>query len=275
MSLRGTILQPWNWHTPPNDGNGLNLWQRLSRDAGAIKKQGYTAVWLPPASEAAGANDIGYGIRDWYKLNGYWGSQSELQAACTALKNQGIQVYHDQVHNHLMGGNTEKDVWCLSVQKNNKNKAVNNSCVWFQADTPTDFPWLGLNQKDFDAYHPNDWECWALSGKRFDQEAYTDAWGGCDLDFDSMDVVRKLEAFGKWYKGTVHVDGYRFDAVKHIRPKGTLNFLHTMRVSESRNLFAVGEFLDDRIHLLRNYIDATLWQISMFDVPLHRKMEAS
>ncbi|MBN2718469.1 MAG: hypothetical protein JXX14_21675 [Deltaproteobacteria bacterium] len=273
MSLRGTILQPWNWHTPQTDKTGLNLWNRLKRDASSIKKQGYTAVWLPPASEAQDNMNIGYGIRNWRNLCGYWGKESELIDACNALKNEGLQIYHDQVHNHLMGGNTEKDIWCLSVKKNNKNEPATDSCVWFNTDLPTDFPWLELNHNNFDAYHPNDWECWAISGKKFDKEAYEDAWGGCDLDFDSMDVVKKLEAFGNWYKQTVHVDGYRFDAVKHIRPKGTLNFLHAMRLSESRNLFAIGEFLHDNVQLLHNYISSTLGQISMFDVPLQRKFE--
>jgi len=54
MNLRGTILQPWTYHTPIRDGDGKNLWQRLIRDAKKIQKDGYTAVWLPPASKAAG-----------------------------------------------------------------------------------------------------------------------------------------------------------------------------------------------------------------------------
>ncbi len=112
-----------------------------------------------------------------------------------------------------------------------------------------------------------------FSGKEFETEAYCDPWGGCDLDYDKIELTKKLEQAGLDFKYKIHTDGYRFDAVKHIRPKGTLNFLDSMRRSESKNMFAVGEFLDDDVGLLKNYIDATLWQISLFDVPLQRELE--
>ena len=106
MEIRGTILQPWNWHSPAVDDNGKNLWQRLLRDAGLIKKMGFTAVWLPPSSHGVGGiDDVGYGIKNWYDLdNTKYGDESQLQQACRALQDNQIQVYHDQVHNHLMGG---------------------------------------------------------------------------------------------------------------------------------------------------------------------------
>jgi alpha-amylase len=277
MDLRGTILQPWTWHSPRFDQRGLGLWQRLAQDADKIGQAGYTAVWLPPASRAKdGEDDVGYAIRNWYELNGTkYGNREALEAACLALHRAGLAVYHDQVHNHLMDGEPEAGVWCLHVKKNNKNEPARPDCRWFQATIATQFPWLGFNHCHFDAYHPDEHQCWALAGKRFDCEAHQDPWGGCDLDFDSMDVVQGLEAFGDWYKYVVHVDGYRFDAVKHIRPKGTLNFLTAMRRSASRNMFAVGEFLHDDIELLHAYIQASLGQIALFDVPLQRKLETA
>ena len=72
MNLRGTLLQPWNWHTPRLDGAGLNLWQRLERDAQRYADLRFTAIWLPPASKGVGGNtDVGYGVRDWYDLHTY------------------------------------------------------------------------------------------------------------------------------------------------------------------------------------------------------------
>jgi alpha-amylase len=274
MDLRGTILQPWTWHTPILDGENKNLWQRLARDANKIRESGYTAVWLPPASKAdKGTDDVGYAIKDWYALDGTkYGSGEDLQSACQKLHDAELQIYHDQVQNHLMGGENEDGVWCLHVMKDNKNQPARPDCQWFQCSIPTSYPWLALSHCDFDAFHPNRADCWILSGKRFDCEAYQDPWGGCDLDFDSIAVVKKLEDFGKWFKKKVHVDGYRFDAVKHIRPKGTLGFLTAMRWSAGEDMFAVGEFLHDDIELLHKYISATLGQISLFDVPLQRKL---
>ena len=278
MELRGTILQPWNWHSPKVDASGQNFYQRLQRDASLIGKMGFTAVWLPPTSEGvAGEDDIGYGIKNWYRLdNTKYGNKIQLQKACQALKDNEIEVYHDQVQNHVMGGDSEQGIWCLHVRCNNKNEPLNDTGAWFQADIPTGFPWLGLNSCHFDAYHPNGHDCWALSGKQFDREAKRDPLMGCDLDFDSIDLVKKLESFGLWYQKAVAVDGYRFDAVKHIRPKGTLGFLTAMRQSAARNLFAMGEYFDSNIDELHRYIQDTYAQISLFDFPLQRKLvEAS
>ncbi|MHA2402332.1 MAG: alpha-amylase family glycosyl hydrolase [Candidatus Kariarchaeaceae archaeon] len=274
MQLRGTILQPWNYYTPRLNDDGKNLWQRLERDASTIKKNAFTAVWLPPASEATGGqDDVGYGIKNWYNLdNTKYGNFKQLIKACRVLKQEDIEVYHDQVLNHLMGGEIERNIWCLSVKMNNKNERVNDSCVWFRTDIPTSFPSLKPNHTHFDAFHPNDYECWALSGKKFDREANQDPLMGCDLDFDNIDLTRKLEEYGLWLKNEVNVGGYRFDAVKHIRPKGVLDFLTAMKFSEGKNLFAVGEYLDTNIDLLHDYIKNTYGQISLFDVPLQRKL---
>ena len=274
MEIRGTLLQPWNYHTPRLDDAGQKLWQRLERDAQRYADLRFTAVWLPPATKGVGGeHDVGYGIRNWRDLDGTkYGTGEQLARACRALNARGIQVYHDQVHNHLMGGDIERGVWCLHVKKDNKNEPLDPTRTWFQADIPTGFPWLGLNRHHFDAYHPNDHDCWALSDKTFDREAKMDPLMGCDLDFDNVDLVMKLRQFGFDFKDRIPVDGYRFDAVKHVRPKGTVNFLTDMRRSAARNLFAVGEYFSENLDELKEYVHQTYGQISLFDFALQRKL---
>ena len=142
---------------------------------------------------------------------------------------------------------------------------------WFQHDIPTGYPWLAIHWYHFDAYHPNGDDCWALSGKTFDREAKMDPLMGSDLDFDNVDLVMKLHAFGSSFRSKVPVDGYRFDAVKHIRPHGTLSFLTHMRTEASRALFAVGEYFSTELDELKGYLHSTLGQISLFDFALQRK----
>ncbi|MBF0135637.1 MAG: hypothetical protein HQL65_05305 [Magnetococcales bacterium] len=277
MVIRGTILQPWNWHTPKLDREGKCLYQRLQRDANRIWEQGFTAVWLPPASEGSGGEqDVGYGIKNWYSLDcTKYGPKQELQSAALTLRDRGISVYHDQVFNHLMGGDYEKDIACMHVKCDNRSEPLNSDSTWFKADVPTDFPWLQLNHEHFDAYHPNDHDCWILRGKKFDTDTSQDSLMGCDLDFQCGDLIIKLDHFGQWFKYEIHSDGYRFDAVKHISTHGILNFLTSMRRSARRNLFAVGEFKGD-LGGLKWYIEQTQGQISLFDFPLQWKLvEAS
>jgi alpha-amylase len=272
--MRGTILQPWNWNTPVEDENGHKLWPRISRTAQDISNEGYTAVWLPPVTQALeGVKDRGYGIKDWNNWNSdRYGSQEELHDACTALQGAQIQVYHDQVHNHLMGGEKEKGILCLHVKEHSKNTPAFPGAKWHYRDIYSKFPWLGLNHHHFDCYYDGQM-CFALSGKTFEREAQQDPLMGCDLDFDHPEVNHKLHDSGRRYYDGLPVDGYRFDAVKHIRPKATLSFLHNMRVHAHHHLFAVGELLDPQVTNLHNYINQTHGQITLFDVPLQRNFE--
>ncbi len=139
--MRGTIFQPWNFRSPEETQSGQRLWLLLKNQASNINKNYYTAIWLPPACEAdGGTSDVGYGIKNWYNLNGTkYGNEQELKDACIALKNVGVNVYHDQVHNHLMGGEEEHGIWCLHVYSDNRAVAV-PGCEWHQATVRTGFP---------------------------------------------------------------------------------------------------------------------------------------
>ncbi|MEN7551240.1 alpha-amylase family glycosyl hydrolase [Rapidithrix thailandica] len=274
--MRGTILQPWNWHTPETDSEGLRLWERIKRDAANIKAQGYTAVWLPPASMAwtfNGEKGVGYSISHWSEFDDTkYGDKEDLVQACKALQEQNIQVYHDIVHNHLIGGEQEEGIWCLHVKQNNKNEPAFPGAQWHQRNIHTLFPALGLDHDHFDAVHDEYGNCYAITGKTFDREAAQDPLLGSDLDFDNIDLIEKLKFHGKKNLDEIHTDGYRYDAVKHIRPKGTKTFHHSMQTHANRNLFGLGEFSDSRIHELHNYIANTSGIFSLYDFPLQRKM---
>ncbi len=270
--MRGTILQPWNYYSPREDESGLKLWKRLKRDAALIKQQGFTAVWLPPTCiSMGGENSVGYSISHWSDFNNTkYGNEQELKEACAALKDAGVQVYHDTVHNHLMGGELESGVWCLHVSNADKNKPAHAWATWHQRDMYTSFPKLGVDHHHFDCIHEGQW--YVLSGKKFDLAPNQDALMGCDLDFDSIELVEKLKEHGRKNLAKIHTDGYRYDAVKHIRPKGTLGFHKAMEEEAQKGLFGLGEYSDDNICTLENYINQTEGKLSVYDFPLQRKL---
>ena len=39
---------------------------------------------------------------------------------------------------------------------------------------------------------------------------------GADLDTDNPEVIQETRNWGKWYQDTVHMDGFRMDAIKHV-----------------------------------------------------------
>ena len=92
---------------------------------------------------------------------------------------------------------------------------------------------------------------------------------GCDLDFDHEQVRGEVHYWGKWYLDTFTPDGFRIDAVKHIRSFFFKHWLDDTRNHARKNIFAVGEYWSSDLNCLRRYIDETEGRIHLFDVPLH------
>ena len=99
----------------------------------------------------------------------------------------------------------------------------------------------------------------------------------CDLDTRHPEVDGELRWWGRWIVDTTGVDGFRIDAVKHIRSSFFRDWLNHLRVHfGGRELFAVGEYWSGNVGDLHGYIAATEGVMSLFDVPLHyRFREAS
>ena len=92
---------------------------------------------------------------------------------------------------------------------------------------------------------------------------------GADIDLNNVDVVRELTNWGKWYLDTTSVDGFRLDAVKHIRGEFYPEWLSELRDYSGKKLFAVGEYWSSNISVINEYIEKTSGCMSLFDVPLH------
>ena len=113
-----------------------------------------------------------------------------------------------------------------------------------------------------------------FEGKEWDEEVDAengnfDYLMGADLDLDHFDVITELTRWGKWFIETTDIDGFRFDAVKHMKFSFYQNWLDSMRRDAKEELFSVGEYWNADIGALKNYIDTTKGALSLFDVPLH------
>lgn len=285
-----TLLQDFEWYLPDDK----SFWRKCVKQAKELKEAGITAVWLPPAFKcASGASDVGYGVYDTYDLGEFdqkgtvatkYGTKEEYLAAVKAFQAEGIEVLADIVLNHRMGADACEEVNASLDDGRDRNREVGGERrigAWTRFTFPgrhgvySDFTW---SWQDFDGV---DWDSlhksggvFQLEGKNWDgqvdcENGNYDYLMGADLDMGSPRVVEELIRWGKWYLDTVHMDGFRLDAVKHIRFGFYQDWLAQLRAYAGRELFSVGEYWSPQLSCLQEYLRACGGCMSLFDVPLH------
>lgn len=285
-----TMMQFFEWYYP-NDGT---LWKKVKNEAENLKKAGITALWLPPAYKAHnGINDVGYSAYDLYDLGEFdqkgtirtkYGTKDEYIEAINEAHKNGIDIYGDVVFNHKAGADDTELVEARQVDENNRNVFIGEE-KQIRAHTVFSFP--GRKEK-YSAYK---WTANDFDGVDYDEiskqsgifkfsdkewEKDVDPENGnydflmfADLDMDSPNVVEELKRWGKWYMNETQVDGFRLDAIKHIRFDFFKDWLKEMRENSSKKLFAVGEYWTWDVGRMRYYLDKCGHSMKLFDAPLH------
>ena len=275
-----TMMQYFEWYLPKN----CNLWKKIIN----------VSVWLPPAYKGAGGvNDTGYGVYDLYDLGEFnqkgtvrtkYGTKDEYVAAIRTLQLDGIQVFADIVLNHRMGADEQQNILAYKINPENRNEIIGdlrNISAW------TKYNFEGRNNKysdfklDWSHFTSIDYDdiaketgIFRFYGKQFSNEVDKELGNydylmGCDVDFNNLDTVDDLLSWGKWYLEQTNVDGFRLDAVKHIRSSFYKRWLSNLKDTFNKDLFTVGEYYSANIDSLLNYLDYNEQVDSLFDVPLH------
>ena len=290
QGVNKTMMQYFEWYLRA-DGD---FWNNISCNASYLSNIGITSIWLPPAYKGmAGMSDTGYGVYDLYDLGEFnqkesistkYGTKEQYINAIKTLKGNGIEVYADIVLNHKMGADETEYVLAIQEDCNNRNIDISNP-TQIKAWTKFNFPGRNNMYSSFKwnwtHFHGIDWDedtktsgIFKFYGKVWDdkvdkENGNFDFLMGADVDLNNVDVTEELIQWGKWYLETTNVDGFRLDAVKHIRSTFFLNWLTQIRNMSEKKLFAVGEYWSNNINTLNNYIQETKECMSLFDVPLH------
>ena len=295
MKENRVLMQYFEWYLKPED----KLWQQVSREAENLKQIGITDVWLPPAYKAAGGKyDAGYATYDLYDLGEFnqkgsietkYGTKDEYIQAINDLHQNGIGVYADIVLNHKIGADEAEFVYANEEEAQDRNKDK-SSFEKIKAWTKYNFPGRKNTYSDFKWNHNHfngtDWDesgrkngIFRFYGKNWDQNVDQengnyDYLMGADIDFNNPEVVNELKKWGKWYLDFTGVDGFRLDAVKHIKSLFMADWIKCM--NEIKSIQCVGEYWNRDLETLKWYIYQTNSTIPLFDVPLHYNLyEAS
>lgn len=285
-----TMMQYFEWYYP-NDGS---LWKSVRENVKELSELGITALWLPPACKAAnGVNDVGYGIYDLYDLGEFdqkgtirtkYGTKEEYLEAIEEAHKNNVNIYGDVVFNHKGGADESEIVSARPVAENNRNEFIGetrdiraHTVFYFpgRGDTYSDYKWTA---KDFDGVDFDDIKkehgIFKFEGKEWEKDVDNengnyDFLMFADLDLDSSEVVEELKRWGRWYLDQTNIDGFRLDAIKHIKFDFFNEWLKHVRENSEKELFAVGEYWTHDVNKLKYYMDKSQNCMNLFDVPLH------
>lgn len=285
------MLQVFHWYT---QGDGW-LWNWIQKEASNLASVGFTALWLPPAYKGVGGGlDVGYGVYDLFDLgefdqkgtvNTKYGSKEAYLKGIKEAHRAGLEVYGDIVLNHRMGADSPEEFYGIPVNPENRREVIGEKHrvkAWTHFSFPgrkgkyskLQWHWWHFNAVDYSALDEERDAIYLIEGKNFNDDVAKEKGNydylmGCNLDMNNPDVEKELIYWGKWYLDTTGIDGFRFDAVKHVKSKFFLKWLHEMREHKKKNLFAVGEYWSGDLQELCRFIDDTRENIMLFDVNLH------
>jgi alpha-amylase len=289
--VNGVMMQYFHWYTP-DDGQ---LWNQLAISAEDLAKLGVTSLWLPPAYKGTGGGmDVGYGVYDLFDLGEFdqkgsvrtkYGTKDEYLKAIKAAQSAGIRIYADAVFNHKLGADEEEECQATPLNPDNRNEQIAEYQT-IKAWTHFTFPgrgdkyssmkwhWWHFDAIDHNAYNNDENAIYLLQGKDFDrnvdlEKGNFDYLMGCDLDMDHPEVVGELNYWGEWFIDTTGVDGFRFDAVKHVSANFFREWMNHVSHYAQRDLFAVGEYWSYEVEALHSFLETTNGRVTLFDAPLH------
>lgn len=284
-----TLFQFFHWYYSAEG----NLWQHVRDQAAQMEEWGVTHVWLPPAYKSfKGTEEPGYAVYDLYDLGEFdqhgtvrtrYGTKDEYLACINALHDKDIKVLADIVLNHRLGGDETEEIPVRKVNEENRNEYLSEPMT-IEAHTKFTFPARQNKYSDFK------WDWHMFTGVCSDHEIYVilneysngkweemldsengnyDFLMGNDIEFRNPHVREELKKWGAWYTEMTGVDGYRLDALKHISHNFFPEWLDFLKDRFSKDLFCIGEYWQNNVYTLLNYIEATGDRIRLFDVPLH------
>ncbi|MBU3113723.1 alpha-amylase [Clostridium lacusfryxellense] len=290
--MNKTIMQFFEWNLPPDGGH----WNFLKDQSKALSEAGINTLWLPPAYKGAGGSkDVGYAVYDLYDLGEFdqkgsvrtkYGTKDEYINAITEAQKNDIQILADIVLNHKGGADNTEWVKVAKVDPKDRNNKISNE---YDIKAWTKFNFSGRNNKysdfkwGFENFDGVDWDEnkkesaifeFTGIGKSWD-EGVDDENGNYDylmltnIDVSSPVVYDELLRWSLWYINIANLDGFRFDAVKHISFEFITKLINDIRDITNKELFTVGEYWHTDLNVLKKYVEDTNHTLNVFDVPLH------
>ncbi len=234
-----------------NGGKGFGTPEELRKTCGGtfkgiraklpyLKTLGCTCILLTPFLENNPAFYHGYAIQDFTKTDPRFGSLEELQGLVNDAHRLDMRVVMDVVLNHT--GNN----W--SYKKNHPAYHKGRSFAfshWHEEDKPQ--PLSLRNEKLYSKKgHIVNWDSYPESWDGDVFELKDLVWTEDKKGYHLLDIM--VEVYSYWVKA-LDVDGFRLDALKHIRPGMAQKFCERIKEEVNRlhksSFILIGEVVGD------------------------------
>jgi glycosidase len=170
-----------------SNGDGIGDLRGLTQKLDYIAGLGADCVWLMPVAESPSYH--GYDVTDYYKVEPDYGTNDDFKAFVAAAHRHHIRVLVDLVLNH----------------------------------TSSEHPWFQEALRDTASPHRN-WYRWShTAGSNWHESPLRDEyyfglfWSGMpDLNYENPAVLEEMKRVARYWLDSMHVDGFRLDAVRHL-----------------------------------------------------------
>ena len=177
-----------------SNGDGIGDLRGLTQKLDYIVGLGADCVWLMPVAESPSYH--GYDVTNYYKIEPDYGTNDDFRAFVTVAHQRHVRVLVDLVLNHVS----------------------------------SEHPFFQESLRDSTAPH-RAWFRWSKTGGNNwhhspvrDEYYYGLFWSGMpDLNYENPAVLEEMKHVARFWLDSMHVDGFRLDAVRHLIEVGEQN----------------------------------------------------
>lgn len=287
----GLLFQAFEWYLK-DDGN---YYKDMIDKLDELKKIGVSSIWLPPVTKATGTNDPGYGIYDLWDLGEFdqkgarrtkYGTIEELKELINEIHKRDMSVYADVVLNHKAGADYTEKFMVVKVDENDRTKTISDPYEiegWtgfnFEAreDKYSNFKWNFDHFTGIDYDSANDEsgifqivgenKGWSLGVSN--EKGNFDYLMFADIDHAHPDVVEELKNWTTWFISELNLDGFRFDALKHIDKTFLEDLVKHIKANSKEDFYLLGEYWQNDLSSNSSFLEALDYDLDLFDVVLH------
>jgi glycosidase len=177
-----------------SNGDGIGDLRGLTQKLDYIAGLGADCIWLMPVAESPSYH--GYDVTDYYKIEPDYGTNDDFTAFTAAAHQRHIRILVDLVLNHA---SSEHPFFQEALRD-----TASPHRSWFR--------WSATGGNN-----------WHKSPVR-DEYYYGFFWSGMpDLNFENPAVLEESKRVARFWLDSMHVDGFRLDAIRHLIEVGDQN----------------------------------------------------